>query len=586
MTTTPPVGSTFFGIDISGLGDQLSSLRRQLSKRVLLLEFGNNFLRLSEASITPNGLNLNHMSGVQLPPEALERGVPAEPVKMADLLGEICKEKKIRAHRVAVVLPPEVGFQRLVNLPAELSTDEARQYIQDSKNGVQIPFPLDQTDFDLVPVLSPVIAQQHEEMRPYMLSAIPQQLVDRVIEMLKLADLELQLLELGNLSQLRVLASDLMTLPQNQVDLVLELLPESSNLSMVTSSGLLALERLSAIRDFPEPNLDPEQVTTALDAGLSAESFVVQDDRYLPISDLDLRVLCSDFKKALARFYELCPGAEIRRLQLTGINSAHPMLVELMHSSLGLPVEAYRPMLAIGLSEYSLDDVLVQAGLGRLLGLGLGLLPREQLVVSLPDAANDVDVVSDQVVGTRLDQLIERKSNSISALMLPSLLPESIADVDQQASVQQDSVQQASLMDQEEMLPEIELIEVLDVTSEITRLPKLKEEEVMSELKEEGEEEWPTIGGGELKEEVVMSELKEEGDLDQQGSTEQLDDPPEESLKPPLLPEDASLTIPGFKNDTQAQNPNQQKRSSKNQSIEPAEGADSLGELGFADSDE
>lgn len=154
MTTTPPVGSTFFGMDVSGLGDQLSSLRRQLSKRVLLLDFGNNFLRLSEASITPNGLQLNHISGLQLPPEALERGVPAEPIKMAGLIGEICKEKKIRAHRVAVVLPPEVAFQRLVELPADLPIDEARQYIQDSKNSVQIPFPLDQTDFDLAPLLS------------------------------------------------------------------------------------------------------------------------------------------------------------------------------------------------------------------------------------------------------------------------------------------------------------------------------------------------------------------------------------------------------------------------------------------------
>ncbi|MDB4653865.1 pilus assembly protein PilM, partial [Synechococcus sp. AH-551-E02] len=450
MTTTPPVGSTFFGIDVSGFGDQLSSLRRQLSKRVLLLEFGNNFLLLSEASMTPNGLKMNRISGVQLPSDALERGVPTEPDKMAGLISEICKEKKIRAHRVAVVLPPEVGFQRLVDLPTDLSIDEARKYIQDSTNGVQIPFPLDQTDFDLAPVLSPVIARQQEGMRSFMLSAIPQQLVDRVIEMLKLADLELQLLELGSLSQLRLLVSDLTRLPQNQVDLVLELLPDSSNLLMVTSSGLLALERLSAIRDFPELNLDSDQLTTALEAGLPAESFVVQDDRYLPISDLDLRVLLFEFKKALARFFELCPGAEIRRVQLTGINSAHPMLVELMHASLGLPVEVCRPMLSIGLSEYSFDDLLVQAGLSRLIGLGLGLLSPEQLVMPLPDSANDVNVAFDQVVGIRLDQLIERKSNSISALILPG----SITDVDQQ-----ENVRESSLIDQEDLLQEIDVIE-------------------------------------------------------------------------------------------------------------------------------
>ena len=149
MTNSSVVGSTFFGIDISGVGDKWSSWIRRLSKRVLLLEFGSDFLRLSESSITPNGIQLNHISRVQLPSEALERGVPADPKKMAGLLQQICAEKKIRAHRVAVVLPPEVGFQRIVDLPAELSIDEAREYVQDAKNGIQIPFPLVQTDFDL-----------------------------------------------------------------------------------------------------------------------------------------------------------------------------------------------------------------------------------------------------------------------------------------------------------------------------------------------------------------------------------------------------------------------------------------------------
>ena len=83
MTNSSVVGSTFFGIDISGLGDQWSSWIRRLSKRVLLLEFGSDFLRLSESSITPNGIQLNHISRVQLPSEALERGVPADPKKMA-----------------------------------------------------------------------------------------------------------------------------------------------------------------------------------------------------------------------------------------------------------------------------------------------------------------------------------------------------------------------------------------------------------------------------------------------------------------------------------------------------------------------
>ena len=222
------VGSTFFGLDISQLSTQLLSLRRRVSKRVLVLEFGPDFLLLAEATLTQNGVQLSHVSSLNLPPEALDRGVPAEPLKMARLIQDFCDTKKIPAHRAAVVLPPELAFQRLLDLPATLTTDEARDYVLNPANGLQIPFPLTQTDFDLFPVSTPIDQQQAGGKRLYMLTAIPEVLVDPIVEMLQAADLELQLLELGSHSQLRNHAADLITLANQQVDLVLELYPTAA----------------------------------------------------------------------------------------------------------------------------------------------------------------------------------------------------------------------------------------------------------------------------------------------------------------------------------------------------------------------
>ena len=124
MTETPMVGSTFFGLDISQLSARLLAIRRRISKRVLVVEFGLDFLLLAEATLTQAGVQLNHISSITLPPEALDRGVPAEPLKMAALIKDFCAEKKIPAHRAAVVLPPDLAFQRLLDLPESL-TDEA-----------------------------------------------------------------------------------------------------------------------------------------------------------------------------------------------------------------------------------------------------------------------------------------------------------------------------------------------------------------------------------------------------------------------------------------------------------------------------
>ena len=188
MTTTPIVGSSFFGLDISQVTTWLLSIRRRISKRVLLLEFGPASLLMAEAALTEAGVQLSHVSSFSLPPEALDRGVPADPLKMARLIQDFCTEKKIPAHRVAVVLPPELAFQRLLELPKTLTTDEAREYVLNPVNGLQIPFPLIQTDFDLFPVSGLTDQVQAGDKRLYMLTAIPEVLVDPIVVMLQAAD--------------------------------------------------------------------------------------------------------------------------------------------------------------------------------------------------------------------------------------------------------------------------------------------------------------------------------------------------------------------------------------------------------------
>ena len=391
MTATPLVGSTFFGLDISQLATRLLAIRRRISKRVLVLEFGSDVLLLAEATLTQSGVQLSHVSSFALPPEALDRGVPAEPLKMARFIQDFCSEKKIPAHRVAVVLPPELAFQRVLDLPASLTTDEARDYVLNPANGIQIPFPLTQTDFDLCPVSTPQKQPRSGDQRSYMLTAIPEVLVDPIVEMLQAADLELQLLELGSHSQLRIHAADLITLAPQQVDVVLELRPECSNLMLVSCSGLLSSERLAAIRNLPELDLEPDQLSAAIESGFSAEDLLLKDEGYLPLSELDLRVLVSDLQASLERFQHTLPDAVIQRVILTGVNSAHPRLAELMGEMLDLPVALACTSAIQGLAGLSLDGLLLRSGLDRLIGLALGLLPDEQLLACSVDSP-DLDV--------------------------------------------------------------------------------------------------------------------------------------------------------------------------------------------------
>ena len=68
----------------------------------------------------------------------------------------------------------------------------------------------------------------------------------------------------------------------------------------MSSSGPIRFERLSAIRDFPDPDVADELRKEALEAGTSAEELTLNDESYLPISELDLRAVVRDVKAVIS----------------------------------------------------------------------------------------------------------------------------------------------------------------------------------------------------------------------------------------------------------------------------------------------
>ena len=380
MTSTPLVGTKFFGLEITPLLQRLRGLRRQVSKRVLLLEFDSGRLRLAEARFAGAGLQFDHLSYFDLPEDALERGIPTDPATMAGLIQELCSEKKIDVGRAAVVLPTEVAFQRLIPLPAGLSLQEAREFVLDPSSGLQIPIALSQADFDLQPTALPGMRGDAGHQVPYLLTAVPCNLVDRILETFQAADLELQALEVGGHSQLRLMALDLVMLGEWGVRLVLELQRDCTHFILVGSSGPLHLERLAAIREFPEPVLSEEQTVSALEDGVGAEQLSIHQESYLALSELDLRVLVAEMREALQRFSADWPGFHLHDIALMGLNSAHPLLAELLQAEFGCVVQVLEPALAPTVEGLQYDNVVVQKSLNRLVGLGLGLLPNDHLL--------------------------------------------------------------------------------------------------------------------------------------------------------------------------------------------------------------
>ena len=313
MTRTPAFGSTFFGLDISGLRDGFQSVGRRMSRSTLLIEFAPRILQLAEVRQRSHGIEIKHLSRISLPEEALDRNVPADPLAMAQLLEDLCREKGIVSHRAAVVLPPEVAFQRLIHLPNGLTSQEARNFLIDPQNGVPLPFPLEQTDFDLIPMRLHDSTQFEADKTTYQLVAVPGSLVEPIVGMLNASGFDLEILELGHFSTLRCLSDQLNCLKDTDFCLVCDFSPESTLVTMVGCSGPIDSDRLPAIREFPRFELNDSDRVQVVERSKSLEEVTIENDRYLHVSEMDLRALHDSLDSVLGRFRERFPGLSLNQ---------------------------------------------------------------------------------------------------------------------------------------------------------------------------------------------------------------------------------------------------------------------------------
>ena len=363
-----------------------------------MLEFDHGLLRYALGNLRDGALDLSRIGRIDLPAEALERGVPTDPAQMAGLIRELCQENQLYANQVSVLLPPDAALMRVVELPADLSIDQAREQVLDPAVGLQLPIPLIQTDFDLVRCDLPLRRTSDQQLlRRYLLVAVPRELTAKVLSTMERADLNLQRLEVAPLASLRLKRHQLRALARAEVHLWLELLPGRSVCTLVAASGPVVQKTVVAIRDFPEPELDADQSELCISEGLTGEDITVRDARYLPLSALDLRVLTAEIKTFLEQALAELPGGHCSKIWISGINSAHPLLEELLAEQINLEVQRIDPLAEPALDKVSYAQLLLCAGLSRLLGLALGLLPQQDDGLGKPDDSL-WEITSDQTI--------------------------------------------------------------------------------------------------------------------------------------------------------------------------------------------
>jgi len=387
--------ATKLSVNFQVVKQQLWRLKRHLSKRILVIEFRQDALVLAQFQILPSGLKLCGFVREALPTDAVERGVPKDPQLMADLISSLCKEQLLVGHRAIVVLPPQAVHLSSHWLPAGQQIKHLQQSLLEPSSPIQLPFPLEQTDFDVLP--NRCLNHARDSSRElWSVLAVASRLSDRILQCLQLGDTECRRIDIKALSLLRPISGFLQSLGHAETALILDFDIDQTHVVVATADGPVQVDRLTAIREYPHADSDAQQ-------------------NYLPLAEIDLKAFVDDLKALIVSLNEnQSLPQQVSAIVVTGVNSAHPDLLPLLSAMVPLKVvglNLFESFSLQGLDQLSLTESCFMHAIA---GAAMGMVPQlqdEQALSLAPLCEVQPTADSSDAVSMSLDALADEQPN-------------------------------------------------------------------------------------------------------------------------------------------------------------------------------
>ena len=120
----------------------------------------------------------------------MEKSLPTEPENFGAFLNQIINENKIRTNRVALSLPSDTCYTRLIEIPEEIEEENSIRFLENPNSGIQIPISLENSDFEINLTNLPLQKRNNKFFNKYFLTSIPKKNVDIILDSIKNAILK------------------------------------------------------------------------------------------------------------------------------------------------------------------------------------------------------------------------------------------------------------------------------------------------------------------------------------------------------------------------------------------------------------
>ncbi|MBW3043553.1 hypothetical protein, partial [Prochlorococcus marinus] len=355
------------------------NLTRKISSKIILIELGNEFFNIAIAKCQNKELLIKKVYRQKLPTEALEKFIPKDPVAFGNMILGVLQENKLPGQRVAILLPSDTCYTRLIEIPENIDQDNSKEFLEDPSSGIQIPISINNSDYDIHLTSLPKTKLKNKVFNKYFLTSIPKKNVNLVINTLKNANLELCSLQMSHICLANLLETQIKKLNNNQLLISLELLDEFSQFIIFDISGPILIKRFGSIRNYPSIE---ERLLLNKESNNNNKK---QKNNYYPISKLDVKVLTREIKDTFTNFLNVNNLDMEGKVFLSGRNSQHTNLVKVLGESLNMNVSLISPIGNPRLREFDYDpEKIDQFSMSRIIGLGISLL-RDDYIENLND---------------------------------------------------------------------------------------------------------------------------------------------------------------------------------------------------------
>ena len=349
------------------------NLSRKISSKIILLEIGNDFFNIAVAKLVKNQLQINNVLRQVLPKEAIEKSIPSDPDAFSAFLVDVIKDLKLGGQRIAVALSADSSYTRLIDVPSRISDDKAKSFLEDPDSGIQIPISLNNSDFDIHLTDLPEKKKGDDFYSRYFLTSIPKKSVNIILETINKANLELCSIQMSHMCIGNLLSSEINKLDSNNLIISIDLLDEFTQLIIFDNSGPIFIKRLASIRNFPTIDEMKEIQVRGRDENIKSSKKLSSD--YHALSKLDLKILIREINNTFNNFIHENDLIKKGKIFLSGRNSQHENLVELLGNNLSMDVFLISPIGISQLKEFNYDpDKVNQFSMSRIIGLGLSLI--------------------------------------------------------------------------------------------------------------------------------------------------------------------------------------------------------------------